>query len=221
MNFAYYSFPPFAVRSSKVTVVDTAVQRIYQDLSLGFQDKLDTVKLSDDSFDSVTVKNGAQWYGDPMLTVDLNSLFQRKLQTQLIKLLADDQVVALSDGLRELLSKLLEDSYLMDVPLEMPEIPELAKLVKFSGIQVTTGPVDNAYAIIESLIKVLIELNDKRMLVLTNVSHYLQVSQLQSLVRFMANTDLPLLLIEFSSSQRKEYFTDCDYHYIDSDFVLW
>lgn len=221
MNFAYYSFPPFAVRSSKVTVVDTAVQRIYQDLSLGFQDKLDTVKLSDDSFDSVTVKNGAQWYGDPMLTVDLNSLFQRKLQTQLIKLLADDQVVALSDGLRELLSKLLEDSYLMDVPLEMPEIPELAKLVKLSGIQVTTGPVDDAYAIIESLIKVLIELNDKRMLVLTNVSHYLQVSQLQSLVRFMANTDLPLLLIEFSSSQRKEYFTDCDYHYIDSDFVLW
>lgn len=221
MNFAYYSFPPFTVRSSKVTVVDTAVQRIYQDLSLGFQDKLDTVKLSDDSFDAVIVKNGAQWYGDPMLTVDLNSLFQRKLQTQLIKLLADDQVVALSDGLRELLSKLLEDSYLMDVPLEMPEIPELAKLVKFSGIQVTTGPVDDAYAIIESLIKVLIELNDKRMLVLTNVSHYLQVSQLQSLVRFMVNTDLPLLLIEFSSSQRKEYFTGCDYHYIDSDFVLW
>lgn len=221
MNFAYYSFPPFAVRAGKVTVVDTAVQRIYQDLSLGFQDKLDTVKMSDDDFDSIIVKKGAQWYGDPMLTVDLNSLFQRKLQTQLIKLLADDQIVALSDGLRELLSKLLEDSYLMDVPLEMPEIPELAKLVKLSGIQVTAGSVDDAYAIIESLIKVLIELNDQRMIVLTNVSHYLQVSQLQSLVRFMSNTDLPLLLIEFSPNQRKEYFTDCDYHYIDGDFVLW
>jgi len=221
MNFAYYSFPPFAVSTRKVTVIDTAVPRIYQDLSLGFQDKLDTVKLSDDDFTSVTVKNGAQWYGDPMLTVDLNSLFQRKLQAQLIKVLADDQVVALSDGLRELLSKLLEDSYLMDVPLEMPEIPELAKLVKLSGVQVTAGPVDDAYAIIESLIKVLIELNDQRMIVLTNVSHYLQVSQLQSLVRFMANADLPLLLIEFSPSQRKEYFAGCDYHYIDSDFVLW
>jgi CRISPR type II-A-associated protein Csn2 len=221
MNLTYYSFPPFSVEPGKVTVIDTGAQRVYRELTFGLQGREDTIKLSDSDFASIPLKTGAQWYGDPMLTLNLNTLFQRKLQSQLMKLLADDEVVKLADGLRELLSKILADSYLMDVPLELPEIPELAKLVKFSGIQLTPDLQDDAYGIIETLIKVLVELNDHHMIVLTNVSHYLQVSQLQLLVRFMANVDLPLLLIEFSPSQRKDYFKKCDYHYIDSDFVLW
>lgn len=221
MNLTYYSFPPFPVQPGKITVIDTGSQRIYRDLTAGVQGKADTVKVSDDDFASVPVKMGPQWFGDPMLTLNLNELFQRKLQAQLIKLLADNQTVKLADGLRGLLSQMLADSYLMDVPMELPTIPDIAKLVKFSGIQLAPDIQENPYGIIETLVKVLLELHDQHMIVLTNVSHYLQVSQLEMLVRFMANVDLPFLLIEFSSIRRKDYFEGCDYHYIDSDFVLW
>lgn len=221
MNVTYYSFPPFSVPPRKITVIDTGSQRVYRDLTAGVQGKADTVKVSDDNFASVPAKMGAQWFGDPMLTLNLNELFQRKLQAKLVKLLADDQTVKLTDGLRELLSQMLADSYLMDVPMELPTIPEVAKLVKFSGIQLAPDIQENPYGIIETLVKVLLELHDQHMIVLTNVSHYLQVSQLEMLVRFMANVDLPFLLIEFSPIRRKDYFEECDYHYIDSDFVLW
>jgi len=221
MNLTYYGFRPFKITPGKVVVLATGSPHIYQEIILGLQDRTDTVKLSDDNFTTVTVGKGAQWYGDPLLNVDLNALFQRKLQTRLLKVLADDQTVGLVDGLQSLLSQLLADSYLMDVPLELPETPELAKLIKFSGIQLVPDLRDDVYGILETLVKALIELNDHRMVVLTNVGHYLQVSQLQSLVRFMANIDLPILLIEFSSTKQSDYFRNCDYHYIDSDFVLW
>ena len=221
MNVTYYSFPPFSVQPGKITVIDTGSQRVYRELTAGVQGKADTVKVSDDNFASVPAKRGAQWFGEPMVTLDLNELFQRKLQTKLVKLLADDQTVKLADGLRELLSQMLADSYLMDVPMELPTMPEIAKLVKFSGIQLAPDIQENPYGIIETLVKVLLELHDQHIIVLTNVSHYLQVSQLGMLVRFMANVDLPFLLIEFSATRRKDYFKECDYHYIDSDFVLW
>jgi len=221
MNLTYYSFPPFVINRNRVTVIDTAAQRVYRDLTLGLQDRADTIYLSNDDFETIELSKGAKWYGDPMLTLDLNALFQKKLQSKLITLLADDQVVQMADDLRELLSQLLVDSYLMDVPLELPEIPELTKLIKFSNIQLMSELDDDAYAIIETLIKVLLELNDHKLIVLTNVSHYLSSSQLQMLVRFMANADLPLLLIEFSPTKRTSYFKVCDYRFIDSDFVLW
>lgn len=153
MNLTYYSFSPFAITSGKVTVLDVGVQRIYQDLTLGLQGKAETIHLSDDDFTSIALKTGAQWYGDPLLSVDLNNLFQRKIQSQLLQLLADDQAVKLADGLRELLSQILADSYLMDVPLEIPETPELAKLVKFSNLQLSPELVGDVYGILEALIQ--------------------------------------------------------------------
>lgn len=221
MNLTYYGFEPFEVAASKVTVMDVGTPKLYRDLVLGLRDGADTISLSNEDFESVLLSKSIEWYGDPMLTVDLNSLFQRKLQAQLEKLVDDAQVVKISDDVRTLMTEVLSAGYMMDVPLELPEIPELKKLIKFSGIQLSPEVADDAYGIIEALIKVVIELGDHRMIVLTNVSHYLSVNQLQSLVRLMTTVDLPLLLIEFSDSRRVEYFQGCEYHYIDKDFVLW
>lgn len=221
MNLTYYGFEPFEVAASKITVMDVGTPKLYRDLILGLRDGADTISLSNEDFESVLLSKSIQWYGDPMLTVDLNGLFQRNLQAQLEKLVDDAQVVKISDDIRALMTEVLSASYMMDVPLELPEIPELKKLIKFSGIQLSPEVGNDAYGIIEALIKVVIELGDHRMIVLTNVSHYLSVNQLQSLVRLMATVDLPLLLIEFSDSHRVEYFQGCEYHYIDRDFVLW
>ena len=221
MNLTYYSFPPFQIKPGCVTVMDTGSPKFYQDVVVGLKNQDDTIHLSDDNFTTIPLKTGAQWYGDPLLTVDLNHLFQHKLQLQLEKVLADEQIVSLSDELRQLLVRVLEGSYLMNVPLELPTAPDLTKLIKFSGIQLASAVQHDPYGIIETLIRVQIELNNQRMIVLTNVSHYLSVNQLQSLARLVATTELPILLIEFSSSRRNEIFQECDYHYIDSDFVLW
>ncbi|KRK33516.1 type II-A CRISPR-associated protein Csn2 [Levilactobacillus parabrevis] len=221
MNLTYFGFPPFGVASGKVTVIDTGSPRVYQNLLLGLQDREETITLSKDDFSVVSIPKGCQWYGDPLESLDLNKLFQKKLQNQIMKVMTNKQTVDLADGIRKLVSQLLENSYVMDIPIEFPEIPTVDKLVKFSGLQVIPEVENDVYVILESLVKVLIELNDRRIIILTNVSHYLKVSQINSLVGLMADADIPMLIIEFSQIQRNEFFVKCDYHYIDGDFVLW
>ncbi|KRK75446.1 hypothetical protein FD30_GL002017 [Levilactobacillus namurensis DSM 19117] len=64
-------------------------------------------------------------------------------------------------------------------------------------------------------------MHDQRLTVLTNVSHYLQVPQLEALGKVVAEADLPVIIIEFSETRQVNYFKSCQYYYIDRDFVLW
>jgi len=62
MNLTYYSFPPFVINRNRVTVIDTAAQRVYRDLTLGLQDRADTIYLSNDDFETIELSKGAKWY---------------------------------------------------------------------------------------------------------------------------------------------------------------
>lgn len=221
MKLTYYSYEPFDVPNGRITVLDTGAVKIYQDLVAGLRNDEETFHVATDDFELKEIPQLCQWYGDPLLEIDLNGLFQRKLQARLLKVLSDQQTVQLTDQLQQLLTRILGDSYLLDVPLGISETPELTKLVKFSGLRVDGLEEMGVHGILETLIKILVELNDHHTVILTNVSHYLQVAQLQELSKVVADADLPVVIIEFSETRRNDYFKDCDYHYIDRDFVLW
>ncbi|PTM21104.1 type II-A CRISPR-associated protein Csn2 [Lactobacillus sp. PFC-70] len=221
MNLTYFSLPSFRVDPGKIKTIDTAVPRIYQDFCQGLQDKGEEIRVSNDDFESLRLTKSINWYGDPFLSINLNQLFQRKLQARVEQAMTQEQIVQLSDNLRQLLGTILSDSYLMDVPLELPESPDISKLIKFSGLQVDMTAQVTAYDILETLIKIQMELGDHRVIAVTNLSHYLNADQLNQLVRLVATTDLSIVIIEFSFCNRREFFSKCDYSYIDSDFVIW
>ena len=54
-----------------------------------------------------------------------------------------------------------------------------------------------------------------------NVSHYLTKEQLNNLITFINEVNMPLILIEFSSSDFKVVSGDARVCYIDEDFVDW
>ncbi|QFR61707.1 type II-A CRISPR-associated protein Csn2 [Levilactobacillus zymae] len=221
LKLTYYSYAPFDVPTGRITVLDTGALNIYHDLVRGLRNDEETLHVATDEYDLKEVNQLCRWYGDPLLELDLNAVFQRKLQVQLLKVLSDQQTVQLTDQVQQLLTQILGDSYVLDVPLGIPETPELAKLMKFSGLKIDGIADMGIHGILETLIKVLVELNDRHTVVLTNVSHYLQVAQFKLLSKAVADAGLPLLIIEFSEIRRQQVFEDCDYHYIDSDFVLW
>lgn len=221
MKLTYYSYAPFDVQPGRITVLGTASSKIYLDLVTGLRNDQETVTLASDQFELRDVERSSQWYGDPMLEVNLNTLFQRKLQAQLLKVISAKQTVQLTDDLQKLLTQILGDSYLLDVPLSLPETPILSKLIKFSGLQVDDLVNQTPSGILETLVKSLVELNDQRMAVLANVSHYVSRESIQRLTELVSTTTLPILIIEFSEYKQNHYWQNCDYHYIDSDFVLW
>ncbi|QMU07712.1 type II-A CRISPR-associated protein Csn2 [Levilactobacillus suantsaii] len=221
MKLTYYGYQPFDVQPGEITVLATAAPKIYHDLVIGLRDDMDTVRLASDDFELLKHSQASHWYGDPVLEIDLNKIFQRKLQDLFLKSLSEKQVVQLTDDWQRIITQILGDSYLLDVPLNVPETPALAKLVKLSGLQLEESVNREPYGILETLIKTLVELNDQKMVVLTNISHYLQVPRLKMLRKVVATTYLPVLDIEFSENRQKDYFKECRYHFIDHDFILW
>jgi len=221
MNLTYYPYAPFPVNTGKVTVFDTGASKIYFDVCRGFTDAVDTVRISNDDLELLSCSSACSWYGDPMLSVDLNKLFLRKVQQRLLGLLTDEQQISLVDKSQDLVTTVTSDSFLLDLPLEVGMMPDLEKVMKFVGLSFPTEITNDPYAILETLIRTHVELGVKKSIVLTNVSHYLTSRQLTDLIQLVHELEATVLVIEFSESNRSEKFKNACYYYVDSDFIDW
>jgi len=221
MNITYYPFKPFKIESSKVNVLDIGNSKMYFDICRGFSDLADTIKISNDDLEIQDCGKQCSWYGDLMLSVDLNKLFVRKIQQRLLELMNDEQQVALLDRGREVVSEVTDVSFLMDLPLEVSSLPDVEKIMKFVGISFPSELAGNPYAILETLIQTHVELGIKKKLVLTNVSHYISKQQFHNLSHLVSDLNVTVVDIEFSETSRAEKFVDACYYYVDEDFVDW
>ncbi|MGK4178621.1 type II-A CRISPR-associated protein Csn2 [Lapidilactobacillus dextrinicus] len=97
----------------------------------------------------------------------------------------------------------------------------MANIIKLCNISFINTLKTQPYDIIETVLKCASELNERSILVLTNVHQYLSVSQFQELVRLIETLDLSTLLIEFSEKKKSDYYENCRYYYIDQDFIDW
>ncbi|WP_404804620.1 type II-A CRISPR-associated protein Csn2 [Lapidilactobacillus dextrinicus] len=78
----------------------------------------------------------------------------------------------------------------------------MANIIKLCNISFINTLKTQPYDIIEAVLKCASELNERSILVLTNVHQYLSVSQFQELVRLIETLDLSTLLIEFSEKKK-------------------
>lgn len=221
MNLTYYPFKPFKIEFGKVNVLDIGNSKMYFDICRGFSDLADTIKISNDDFEIQDCGKQCSWYGDLMLSVDLNKLFVRKIQQRLLELMNDEQQVALLDRGREVVSEVTDVSFLMDLPLEVSSLPDVEKIIKFVGISFPSELAGNPYAILETLIQTHVELGIKKQLVLTNASHYISKQQFRDLSHLVSDLNVTVVDIEFSEISRAEKFSDTCYYYVDEDFVDW
>lgn len=210
MKLIYYPYKPMTITNKRPLVVETASPKVYTDLMNAFRLELDTIHLADDFDELLDVAAHSEWYGDPMLEIDLDRTFQRVVQKQLIKLMTDQEKQRLVDLSQQLAMEVLSRSFLLDLPLNVsPEnsIPAIMKMVKLSyDEEIKQHPYD----IIETVLKTLTEVDDHQLSVFTNLSHYLDVSQINNLVEVVADVDIEVLIIEFSKVSRQDMFANCE-----------
>lgn len=161
-----------------------------------------------------------EWTGDLMLDVDLDKLLLRKVLLHFGTVIGDEWSI-MADEARQLNTHVLEASYLMDLPLEVKPILDVETVLKNTGLSFSDDVSKDPYAKIEALIKSFSEINEHRIIVQTNLSHYLNVTQFCQLEELVETMGTQLLLIEFSDRDRHELFKKCDYTFIDADFVDW
>ncbi|AUI77283.1 type II-A CRISPR-associated protein Csn2 [Lactiplantibacillus pentosus] len=221
MNLTYYPFPPFKINTGQVNILDIGNSQMYADICQGFRDRTDDLRVSNDNLELQTMSSQCSWYGDLMLSVDLNRLFMKKIQTQIIKLMADEQQVAVLDQSRAMIAKVMEASFLLDLPLDVEEAPGLDQALKFAGIHFPTDLTHNPSAVLEALVQTHVELGLKQCPVMTNVSHYLNPEQWAVFEQQVADLDITVIIIEYSETNRMEKFKNCCYYYVDEDLADW
>ncbi|MFB9769182.1 type II-A CRISPR-associated protein Csn2 [Lactiplantibacillus modestisalitolerans] len=221
MNITYYPFKPFEVKANQFNVFDIGHSKMYYDFCRGFQDSADTLCTSDDNFHVKTVTSQYSWYGDLMLSVDLNKLFLRKIQHRIIDIMAEEQRIDLIDQSRKIISQVSDISFLMDLPLEISDLPNIDQVIKFAGISFPSDLKAHPEMMLETLIQTHVELGSKKTIVLTNVSHYITFQQLQKVKQVLQELNATVILIEYSECSRKDKFNVPCYYYVDEDLVDW
>ncbi|MFD1429385.1 type II-A CRISPR-associated protein Csn2 [Lacticaseibacillus mingshuiensis] len=217
-TLTYFPYAPITLLPGKATVVDTASPRVYMDLLDGIRQEKDILVFANEQTKVVDTSKAATWYGDILLEVDLDKLFQRLIIKQLLAVISDESTVKLIDEAKEMLRLVLESSFNLDIPLDVSLTPTLENIVKFSGLSFSPETKADPYATLEVLLRTLVELENVKIPVLTNLSHYLDVNQLNQLAGLVAGTGMAVLDIEFSSISRHSLFEECQYIWIDSEF---
>ncbi|QPB57699.1 type II-A CRISPR-associated protein Csn2 [Lacticaseibacillus paracasei] len=219
MNLAYYPFQLITTKPSEVTVIDTASPKVLTDLTEALRNDFDKVVLSNDQLELQEIRKGSLWVGDPILELDLDKLFQRLIYKKMGLSIEDRRLVELIDESQQLAMNLLQDPFLSDLPITVEPGGKLEQIMKYCNVHFDEAVTSESTSKIEALIQTLTKLEEKKLVILTNVSHYLSAKDFLSMTEQIVDTELQLVLIEFSKVNRKEYFEQCQYIYIDEDFV--
>jgi len=220
MRVTMYPYQPFEVTNQKITVFSTNSADVYTKLIAGFKDQQEILKISDDQFQLIDIVKSVLWGGE-ISTLDPNKLFQSRLIKKMAKDLTDDQrqnLVGLDSQMR---AAILEAAFMYDLALDIDLEWDVQKALKYFNLKFSNDIQTNPYGIIESIVATASELNETKIIVLMNVSHYLSISQFNELVRLMATLNVKLFIIEFSETSNPTRYQECRYYHIDADYVEW
>ncbi|MEY2375613.1 type II-A CRISPR-associated protein Csn2 [Lentilactobacillus buchneri] len=221
MKISYAGHQEIELNSKNPTVIATNNPTVYHDLVVGLSSFSDKVKVFDDNFELVEVKDVIDWQGDVGLSDGVSDKYNSGIFKQLEAVLTDDQRKSITDINNQLYTVVQQCLFMIDLPLEVTYDWDLKRLFKYCKIHFNTDAMQNPYAIIESIIKIHLECGLKSAVGLTNVAHYLNQQQFVDLSNLASSTGISTLLVEFTDMKSQELYTNCDFYYIDEDFVDW
>lgn len=219
MKISYAAHKEIQINDQHPTVIATNNPTVYHDLIVGLGVFDDKVKMYDDSFNAVEIKDAVDWQGDVGLNGGVSEKYNSNILKQLETVLTDDQRKSITDINNQLYTLIQQCLFMIDLPLEVTYDWDLKKLFKYCKIHFNSQTMQNPYAIIESIIKIHLECGLKSAVGLTNVAHYLNQQQINDLSKLVSSTGISTILVAFTDLKSQELYTNCDFYYIDEDFV--
>ena len=219
MKLTVFPLRPFAFEPNQLNVLETGSTIFYKQLVETFIGESENTRLTNDENEEVNGQKQILWVGNPAFGIDFDSQFLKPLTKSLLNYATDAAKVKLLDAQREVSRLVLDASFSMDVPLAVKDNLSLESIIKFSGLHLEMPPADQICAKIELLFKILQEISDSRLVVITDLSHFVDAQELTHLVEQVTDSELTVLLIEFSNTSRASEFKKCRYYYVDEDLV--
>ncbi|WP_220728526.1 type II-A CRISPR-associated protein Csn2 [Apilactobacillus xinyiensis] len=221
MKISYLTHDAVDVHNGEVTVLGTNNQTTYLDIINSMNDYQENLIICNDNYDKLSVNDAIDWVGDVMSNKVHFTAYINQFIKKFVKGLTEDEINQLHAVNDKIYRTVQEQLFMADLPLKVTFSNDLINIFKYAKIHIDGSNFSNPYDIIRILIKLHLECNDKKVLGLTNVAHYLNPKQIQDLVNLCNNTGVAVFIVEFMSLNQRHLFEKCNFHYIDEDFIDW
>lgn len=221
MKVVYNTHQPVEVTPGKITVLATSNQTVYFDLIRGMRDLNDQVMFIDDDLNSIQHSKAMDWDGDVIADMSLEKTYSAEIIKYIVDHLNDEERRGIDRSAQEFYTVIQDKLLMIDLPLEVQFDGDIKRMLKYAQVHFPKGINDDPYGIIETDLKIHLACDDDSIVGLTNVAHYLTPNQISDLVDINRHLQTKVLLIEFTESRNQNAYPNCDYYYIDQDFIDW
>lgn len=205
----------------KISVLATNSSVVFSDLIAAVQGFNDQLLVTDDDYSSLEVTKALDWDTHLVLSRSVETHYAKKLVAKLAAEIDDDNRNRLNEQGRELFAAVQESLFMSTLPLEVTYDGDIKRLLSYCNPKLIRVGHDDFYGIITDDLKIHLELDSKACLCLSNVANYLSKDEFCDLTETVAQLQVPLLLIEFTEMERRDFYGNADVLYIDQDFVDW
>lgn len=221
MKISYSTHKPFEIEDGKINVIATNNPVVFQDIVQGFGEINDLINIFDSQYNQLEVQKGIDWLGDLMIHQDINKRYMPAIIKKLFVTMPDEQRNKIHQATLNLDNAMQESLYLANLPIKVTYNFDLKKSLKFTETHLEDVILRDPYDIIKTIVKIHEMCELKTCLTICNVAHYLVAEQITKLAAFLQDVMLPIILIEFTDKNKKSFYKDCNFYYIDEDFVDW
>ncbi|WP_326866354.1 type II-A CRISPR-associated protein Csn2 [Apilactobacillus kunkeei] len=204
-------------------IIKTSSQSVYLDILNGLNDRNDLIKIFDNEYNKLEKSKYIDFYGD---LISFNGLSTKQISSIIKKVVGyfdNDDIDYMQRNISSLNNFIQEKLFFWDIPLLITQDIDIEKTIKKLNIHLNPDIEGNPYDIIELLIRLKMETQDKSLIVVNNLANYLNSDQLQSIEKLCKEFEVPLLDIEFGKNNdiNNTDFSFCQYYFIDDNFVDW
>ena len=204
-------------------IIKTSSQSVYLDILNGLNDRNDLIKVFDNEYNKLEKSKYIDFYGD---LISFNGLSTKQISSIIKKVVGyfdNDDIDYMQRNISSLNNFIQEKLFFWDIPLLITQDIDIEKTIKKLNIHLNPDIEGNPYDIIELLIRLKMETQDKSLIVVNNLANYLNSDQLQSIEKLCKEFEVPLLDIEFGKNYviNNTDFSLCQYYFIDDNFVDW
>ncbi|GKS81137.1 type II-A CRISPR-associated protein Csn2 [Ligilactobacillus pabuli] len=221
MKLSYATHKPFNIEPGKITVIATDSSVVYSDLILSLKGQKDLLRFLNDEMELVEVNKSIDWLGDLMIQQDISKRYLPIVLKKLFAAMPDVQRNKIHEATVRLDNVIQESLYLTDLPMKITYDFDLKKVLKFTDTHLDSKTLTDAYDIIKTIIQIHEMCELKSCLAVNNVAHYLTAGQIEELAEFLQDVIQPIILIEFTDMSQANFYSNCNFYYIDKDFVDW
>ncbi|MCK8620415.1 type II-A CRISPR-associated protein Csn2 [Apilactobacillus kunkeei] len=204
-------------------IIETSSRFVYLDILNGLNDRNDLIKIFDNEYNKLEKSKYIDFYGD---LISFNGLSTKQINSVVKKIVGyfdNDDIDYMQRNISSLINFIQEKLFFLDIPLLITQDIDIEKSIKKLNIHLNPDIEGNPYDILELLIRLKMETQDKSLIVVNNLANYLNNDQLQSIEKLCKEFKVPLLDIEFCKNKdiNNTDFSFCKYYFIDDDFVDW